>query len=112
MKRILITMTALFSISTFADTIKLKGGESIYLNGTVVKCEGSLSGPVGNAQFADLPTSKLIILLKSGLGSCKIKYTSGSNPMPFYYSNRFNGVLVDTNNMGYIRDDIRNGNCE
>ncbi len=113
MKKVLLIIAVLGSMNTFADTITLKGGESIYMNGTVVKCEGRATPPAsGNAQYADLAWGKLKTLLESGLGTCKIRYTQGSNPSAFYYSNRFNGLHVNNDSIGYIRDDIRQGNCD
>jgi hypothetical protein len=111
MKNLLIGLLAFVSVSAYADTIILKNGESIYMNGTVVKCEGS-GQRTGNSIYADLPWNKLLTLLQAGLGPCQIRFTQGRNAEPFYYSPKFNGLHVNSQSQGIVRDDIRNGNCE
>jgi hypothetical protein len=112
MKTTLLLLTLTFSGISHADTISLKGGESIYIGGNIVKCEGSGNTNSGYEQYADMGWSKLRVLLLDGLGSCEIRRTSGSNPLDFFYSLNFNGLHINRNSMGIIRNDIRNGGCE
>lgn len=114
MKKFLIIMSLVSSVAASADTITLRGGESIYINNTVVRCEGSVQPPmpVGNARFADLPWTQLLTLLEKGLGSCQIRYTSGSNREPFFYSPYYNALHVGPNTYNIVRGEIRKGNCD
>lgn len=111
MKKIIL-MSLLSSSFLFADTINLKGGESIYIGGNVVKCEGASNQDSDYGSYADLGWSKLRVLLFDGLGSCYLKRTSGSAAADFFYSNTYNGLHVNSNTRGMIKNDIRNGGCE
>lgn len=58
---------------------------------------------VANAQW-----STLELLLKTGVGSCRLEVRGG---FPLFYSSRDYGFPVNASRQYYVRDAIRNGDC-
>lgn len=112
--KLLLILSILATSLTFADTISLNVGESIYIADKHIKCVGNSNNDDNGyySDYADMPLGRLKSLLRVGFGTCKIKTTSGSNKEDFYYSNNFNGLHVNRSTISMIRNDIRNGGCE
>lgn len=109
MKKLLVGLLALGSLSAFAD-VRLSPGESIYIGGEVVRCGGAVEQPTpGFSRFSNLPWNQLEALLKQGLGNCRLEMMGG---LMHFFSNRDRAFPVNVSRQQYVRDAVKNGDCD